>query len=185
VKKRIAVIARHATCLKNRYMTILAAAIFASAIVAPETASAVGSSSIVRNLSTGLCLFPTSGSPGTAIYQAPCDGDDIRSFGVEYVDRQGLETPNPKGFFRLRSVQTNMCVDLANASNGNGVPVVQHPCSGSLTQQWSIQGPIGLVGYYQLVNRSGGKCLDAVVNGPNIQQWQCLTVNNQSWWTTF
>ena len=161
----------------------LAAVIMALAAV--PSAQAAGSSSIVRNLQTGQCLYPTSAGVGTAIYQAHCDASDNRSFGIEYVGMQGREVSVQKASFRLRNVQTNMCVDLANNSNGNGVPVVQNPCNGSPTQQWSTRGPLGLANYHQLVNGSGGKCLDAAMNASHIQLWQCGNGNNQSWWAAY
>lgn len=171
------------TSTRKYIVTAMAAAVLV--FTAMQTRAGAGSSTVVRNLQSGQCLYPTSPAQGAPIHQAPCDGFDSRSFGVEYVNMQGREVPVQKAMFRLRNVQTNMCLDLASASNGNGVPIVQNPCSGTLTQQWSRQGPLGLVNYYQLVNRSNGKCLDAAMNASHVQQWQCGNGNNQSWWATY
>lgn len=57
----------------------------------------------------------------------------------------------------------------------------QYRCTTGTNQQWQFQDQGG--GYYRLVARHSGKCLDvadaSTVNGARLIQWPCGTGANQ------
>jgi hypothetical protein len=63
----------------------------------------------------------------------------------------------------------------------DGARVQQWSCNGGPNQQWRLDP--GVPGYYRLVNRNSGKCLDVNgfdrSDGARIQQWSCNDGANQ------
>jgi Ricin-type beta-trefoil lectin domain len=84
------------------------------------------------------------------------------------------------GFYRVRVLHTDMCLDVAYRGYYDGADVVQATCadptlSTSYNQQWR-RAHLG--GYYQLVARHSGKCLDKTGSG-DVVQWTC---RGDKWW---
>jgi Ricin-type beta-trefoil lectin domain-like len=87
---------------------------------------------------------------------------------------------------QLQSHESGKCLQPVNGSPG--ASIVQEPCNGSLSQQWT-QGPSVDSGgtdanSLHFVNRSSQLCLDArgrATNGTPIQQWTCDWISNENW----
>jgi hypothetical protein len=83
------------------------------------------------------------------------------------------------GFFRIRSGQTGMCLDIRGATAADGAQVVVNPCRATYTpsQHWRIvdKSP----GFELYINRLSGKCLDK--SGSNVVQWGCHGWDWQQW----
>lgn len=151
----------------------------ASAFI-PSSAFAADSN-IIRNYSTGLCIAVNSSSSGTSLIQKNCDKSNSTLWHEEIVDKDGYGTAG-KAYVRFRNVQTGMCLDLQSNMSTDGLPIVQQACSASNTQQWYIGVANNSLGFYEAVNRSTGKCIDA--GGTTVvQQWTCnSSANNQMWY---
>lgn len=138
------------------------------------------SSNIIRNYSTGSCIAINSTASGTAVVQTPCNTTDATLWQAEIVDKEGSGTAG-RAFTRYRNVQTGMCLDLQTNMSTDGMPIVQRACSSATTQQWYPGSINNSFGFYSMVNRLTGKCVDA--GGTSVvQQWSCnASANNQMW----
>jgi Ricin-type beta-trefoil lectin domain-like len=103
--------------------------------------------------------------------------------------KPGVETV----FFQIRARHSDKCLDLdtgVGGGSGNGVPVQQWECLGSLqiNQLWQLINTGDGVTYY-IKSLHSGKCLDvpSSANGVRVQQWECLGQQNVRWhvdWVT-
>lgn len=93
-------------------------------------------------------------------------------------------------YYQIRAQHSGKCLDLKDTREtprtNNGTNVRQWACkSGYSLQQWRFAKLAN--GYYQVVNRYSGKCLDVEsglpYNGTNVHQWTCsASAANQQWW---
>ncbi|BFV59620.1 non-reducing end alpha-L-arabinofuranosidase family hydrolase [Kitasatospora sp. CMC57] len=78
----------------------------------------------------------------------------------------------------LRSVSSNRCLDVANASQTDGALLQIYDCSGGTNQLWTSTSSNQLTVY-------GSKCLDvpghATTAGTRVQIWACSGGANQQW----
>jgi len=85
------------------------------------------------------------------------------------------------GFFQIRNVKSNKCVDIAGRSTADGASVQQWSCSGGTNQQFSV--PDVRSGVVRAVARHSGKALDVfgrgTTNGTSIVQWPITGADNQ------
>jgi hypothetical protein len=158
----------------------LAVASIATCAMLPTSALAANSN-IVRNYSTGLCIAINSTTSGSSLIQKNCDKSDSTLWQEEVVDKDGYGTSG-NAYVRFRNVQTGLCLDLQSNMSTDGLPIVQHACSSSNTQQWYGGVANNTLGFFALHNRSTGKCIDA--GGTTVvQQWTCnSSANNQMWY---
>ncbi|MEL1265283.1 di-heme oxidoredictase family protein [Pseudoxanthomonas putridarboris] len=82
--------------------------------------------------------------------------------------------PVPSGRYRIGSVHSGLCVEVAGGSTANGAPLVQAACDGTLRWQF-FDITQTATGQYKLVNLHSGKAADIPAgSGANnivIQQW--------------
>jgi ricin-type beta-trefoil lectin protein len=100
---------------------------------------------------------------GAQIIQYPWSGT---------ANERWLATVEPDGYYRLASLASNKCLNVAGGGSADGTPVIQYTCStnGSPNERWKfVQTGIG----YQVVAKSSGKCLNVAggvgVGNPLIQ----------------
>ena len=109
-----------------------------------------------------------------------CVGADNQLWRLEPLTTDGV----PNGWYQVRVLHTDMCLDVAYRGTYDGADVIQGSCIEpiepmpwtSYNQHWRL-ARIG--GYYQLVNRYSGKCLDKTGSG-DVVQWTCGDSNK--WW---
>jgi Ricin-type beta-trefoil lectin domain len=105
---------------------------------------------------------------------------------VAIATTAGLAVPSPARaedeIVKLVSDSVGKCLQPINGSLNQGDAIVQQPCDGSITQQWTVTDVSSTK--VHLVNRSSNLCLDArgkAVNGTPIQQWTCNGISNENW----
>ncbi|GAA3629198.1 RICIN domain-containing protein [Microlunatus ginsengisoli] len=154
-------------------MLLLAVGPQAQAVVVPDDYYQV------VNHQTGECLDVWGASPAHAANVGVwrCVGADNQLWHLEPLTTN--DTPN--GWYRVRVLHTDMCLDVAYRGTYNGADVIQGTCMDptpqtSYNQHWRL-ARIG--GYYQLVNRYSGKCLDKTGSG-DVVQWACG--DSTKWW---
>ncbi|HET9649555.1 MAG TPA: RICIN domain-containing protein [Microlunatus sp.] len=128
----------------------------------------------VVNHQTGECLdvWGASTAHGANVGVWRCVGADNQLWRLQYVG---------DGFYQVRVLHTDMCLDVAYRGYYDGADVVQATCADpslatSYNQQWR-KAYVG--GYYQLVARHSGKCLDKTGSG-DVVQWTCG--DSGKWW---
>ena len=152
------------------------------AAMMPIAASA-SSSTVIKNYLSGFCAYPATIATGAFIQRAACNASDAQRWAVEYLDKFGSGTPG-QAYFRLRNIQSGLCLDLVSQSTANGIKFVHKACSAATSQQWLAQFASTSKTsqpYQAVVNRYSGKCLDQPPDTTPIQQWTCGSVNNQLW----
>lgn len=81
------------------------------------------------------------------------------------------------GYFRLRDRWNNLCLDLENNRTAAGTRVVQMPCDGTISQDWSYnsQADAGAQFYRHVMNRYSGLVMDvsgaSTAAGAQIITW--------------
>ena len=81
------------------------------------------------------------------------------------------------GYFRLRDRWNNLCLDLENNRTAPGTRVVQMPCDGTISQDWSYnnQANAGSQYYRHIMNRYSGLVMDvgnaSTAAGAQIGTW--------------
>ena len=79
---------------------------------------------------------------------------------------------------RIQGEGSGRCLDVNEASQANGAPVIIWDCHQQANQQWTVTADGELRVY-------GGKCLDVVgnatANGSRLQIWSCTGAANQRW----
>jgi Ricin-type beta-trefoil lectin domain-like len=85
--------------------------------------------------------------------------------------------------YRLRNVQSGVCLDVAKGSTASGANVQQWTCNGLAPQDWKLTGKGS--GYFTLTAKVSGLCLDvsggSTAPGANVQQWTCNGTGAQLW----
>ena len=155
-------------------LTALAAFVLLLALGPQAQASVSPGYYQVVNHQTGECLDVWGASTGHAANVGVwrCVGADNQQWRLQYVG---------DGFYQLRVLHTDMCLDVAYRGYYDGADVVQATCADpslatSYNQQWR-KADVG--GYYQLVARHSGKCLDKTGSG-DVVQWTCG--DSSKWW---
>jgi Ricin-type beta-trefoil lectin domain-like len=81
------------------------------------------------------------------------------------------------GYFRLRDRWNNLCLDLENNQTAAGTRVVQMPCDGTISQDWTYnsQADAGSQFYRHIKNRYSGLVMDvggaSTAAGAQIVTW--------------
>jgi galactose oxidase len=90
---------------------------------------------------------------------AACDGTADVS-GIEQTAQPafGNGSGDTGKYYRLRSVSSNLCLDVEGKSSGNGVRVLQFNCSAGENQQWYFR-QLSDGNQYQLSAKHSAKCL--------------------------
>ena len=85
--------------------------------------------------------------------------------------------------YRLLNRNSNLALDVSQASTADAAPVIQWYPSGDRNQQWQLAAVTG--GYYTLANRNSGKLLDvsgaSMTNAAPVIQYQSNNGPNQQW----
>ncbi|WP_438010353.1 RICIN domain-containing protein [Sorangium sp. So ce321] len=79
-----------------------------------------------------------------------CNGGNNQQFRFEAVDG---------GYYRIRNVSSDKCLDARGASTADGAVIVQYTCHGDPNQQWSVTEVGG--GAVRITSRLSGKVIDA------------------------
>jgi hypothetical protein len=103
---------------------------------------------------------------------ATCSGAAHEQWYLQtaYTDSSGT-------YYYIRVRHTGMCLNVAYYGQENGSDVVQATCSNGTNEQWRLVPTDG--GYYRLIARNSGKCLDKAANS-DVVQWQCW--GTWEWW---
>jgi hypothetical protein len=75
------------------------------------------------------------------------------------ANERWLATVEPDGYYRLASLGSNKCLNVAGGGGADGAAVIQYTCStnGAANERWKfVQTGIG----YQIIAKSSGKCLN-------------------------
>ncbi|MFF3320233.1 RICIN domain-containing protein [Streptomyces sp. NPDC003035] len=93
--------------------------------------------------------------------------------------------PVDRGFFLIKARHSNMCLDVAHASQEHAAPVVQARCWGGHNQQWRLV-PQGDGRNFKIQARHSNMCLDVAhanrKHGAPVVQAHCSGGSNQVWW---
>lgn len=93
--------------------------------------------------------------------------------------------PVDQRYFLIRARHSNMCLDVAHASQGHAAPVVQAHCTGGHNQQWRLV-PQGDGVRFKIQVRHSNMCLDVAhasrKHGAPVVQASCSGGSNQVWW---
>ncbi|XXY48488.1 RICIN domain-containing protein [Sorangium sp. So ce269] len=84
-----------------------------------------------------------------------CNGGANQQFRFEAVDG---------GYYRIRNVSSDKCLDARGASTADGAVIVQYTCHGEPNQQWSVTEVGG--GAVRITSRLSGKVIDAYGSPP-------------------
>jgi hypothetical protein len=99
---------------------------------------------------------------------------------------QNWEISHVNGYYWIYSISGGLCLDASsNTADGSAILQVTRnsPSSATNSQQWTIT-QVGSTGYYKIINRSTGKCLDTgglTASGSALQQWSSGSSYNQQW----
>lgn len=96
-------------------------------------------------------------------------------------------TPVPGSYYALTAGHSGKCLDVQAPNTADASKIGQWACNGYPWQSWQLQetGQDAGSGYYHLVSRNSGKCLDvsgvSTADGAQVIQWPCSTGTNQQW----
>ncbi|WP_437611961.1 RICIN domain-containing protein [Sorangium sp. So ce834] len=85
-----------------------------------------------------------------------CNGGTNQQFRFEAVDG---------GYYRIRNVHSDKCLDVRSASTADGAAIVQYTCHDNPNQQWSVTEAGG--GAVRITSRLSGKVIDAYGSPPS------------------
>jgi hypothetical protein len=137
---------------------------------AVETSSAVSGGTTYNlklPLLTNSCVDVSANSSanGANVQEWQCNGTSAQNWVANDLGN---------GYFYMQHQGTNECLNFDTAHQPN---VQQWDCqwaSGSSEYQWQF---VSSNGYYKLINRYNGQCLDVAgsgtANGTNVQTWSC------------
>ncbi|MFF5010873.1 RICIN domain-containing protein [Streptomyces phaeochromogenes] len=93
--------------------------------------------------------------------------------------------PVDRGYFLIKARHSNMCLDVAHASQQHAAPVVQANCWGGHNQQWRLV-PQGDGLRFKIQARHSSMCLDVAhasrKHAAPVVQANCSGGSNQVWW---
>ncbi|MCQ9129269.1 MULTISPECIES: RICIN domain-containing protein [Streptomyces] len=140
----------------------------------------IGAAFTLINRGTGKCVEVAGGSleDNSWVVENDCLANNT------VPNQNWLPESVGNGFYRLRNLNTNLCLDFATAVNGQGVK--DHVCGNDLYQRWKLSVAPGVPGYLTVVSARAPFCLDlrdgSASNGTQIQIWQCQVGNNNQLW---
>lgn len=133
---------------------------------------------------SGLCLDVKGHliAHGTPVVQATCRKTNNQLWWVH---------PKGDGFYEISADHSGRCLDVAHQSKAQAAPVVQADCWSGPNQLWSLR-PAGSTdparikeGFYQLVAKHSGMCLDvahlSIAHAAPVIQAKCWDGPNQHW----
>lgn len=161
-------------------------ALGSSAHAADQTVSvrSIGSAFTLINRGTNKCVEVVGGSLSD---NAPLVENDCLANNTD-PNQNWLPVSVGGGFYNLRNVNSNLCLDFARPVLTQTVK--HHTCGSDLSEKWQLVVSPSVPGYLTVVsaNHSGGHtfCLDLrdgnPANGTTVQIYDCLgAVNNQLW----
>lgn len=142
-----------------------------------------GGGYVLKTRHSGKCadLKDWSGDAGGLLQQLGCSGGGNQTFTL--TPTGGDVAPIPEGRYSIRSLNSNLCLDLPNSSTSPGTQLQQYTCNGTGAQQFDIL----YVGNsrYEVRNVSSGQCIDLysgwTVNSTAVQQYGCNQTAAQRW----
>ncbi len=132
------------------------------------------------NKQSGKCMDVTSSgaTDGTNIQQYWCNGTNAQLFTLVPAALSG--TSIPLGRYTIKSVNSNLCMDVDHSKFNNGANIQQWSCNGTNAQAFDL---VVNGGYYNLKNVNSGKLVDvsgvSTSDGANIAQWEATNGDNQ------
>ncbi len=154
-----------------------------------------GNNYMLVNKHSGKCMdVDSSGTAdGTNIRQYWCNGTGAQRFTfvpvptstppvtVSAMTAAGKsQATGLAGRYTIKSVNSNLCMDVSGAGTGNGVNIQQYGCNKTAAQSFDL---VSNGGYYNLKNVNSGKMVDVAGvskgDGANIQQWVGNNGDNQ------
>ncbi|MGC4854891.1 RICIN domain-containing protein [Micromonospora sp. DT4] len=130
----------------------------------------------VVNRGSGKCVDARAAASvnGTAIQQYACNNSAAQQY--QFV-------PTSDGYLRVNNRNNSAQVlDVTDRSTADSAPIQLWSYSGGTNQQWRAESAGG--GYYRLVNRSSGKCLDvpgaSTADSVQLIQYACNGTAAQS-----
>jgi hypothetical protein len=114
-----------------------------------------------------------TGNGAAAEIQA-CNGSTPQQFRIRPV-------PGVPGFFTIRNVHSDRCLDVKDVSSANGARIIQWSCGNGDNQRWSITDVGG--GAVRVNARHSGRALDVegakTAAGTDLIQWSTTGGSNQ------
>ncbi|WP_270243029.1 RICIN domain-containing protein [Collinsella tanakaei] len=132
----------------------------------------------------GRVLDLTAGSTanGTRLQLWQANGSSAQAFALA-----STTDALPNGTYTLTVANTNLAIDVANASYASGANVQVFQSNNSGAQKWNVTRNAD--GTYTIVNAASGKALDvaggSAYSGANVQQYQPNGSAAQRWNITF
>ena len=132
----------------------------------------------------GRVLDLTAGSTanGTRLQLWQANGSPAQAFALA-----STTDALPNGTYTLTVANTNLAIDVANASYASGANVQVFQSNNSGAQKWNVTRNAD--GTYTIVNAASGKALDvaggSAYSGANVQQYQPNGSAAQRWSITF
>lgn len=132
----------------------------------------------------GRVLDLTAGSTanGTRLQLWQANGSPAQAFALA-----STTDALPNGTYTLTVANTNLAIDVANASYASGANVQVFQSNNSGAQKWNVARNAD--GTYTIVNAASGKALDvaggSAYSGANVQQYQPNGSAAQRWIITF
>lgn len=150
---------------------------------AMPSAALAQASTVLKSFSTGACSYPATASAGALIQTENCNASNRQLWATEIVDGFTDSDTIKRLAFRLKNIESGLCLDLISTSTANGVQLSQRACNATGSQQWRY-APIQYNGNVVIVikNRYSNKCIDLPAQGGPLQQWDCGGALNQQWW---
>jgi hypothetical protein len=133
----------------------------------------------VISKNSGKCLDITGG-PG-----ATWAGDPAQQWDCWNGYNQQFQFTGVSGGYEITARHSGLQMDVSGgpAAVQNGTVILQWPYWGGSNEIWSVNSTGD--GYYTLVARSSGKCMDvsgiSLDDGATVQQWDCWGGDNQKW----
>lgn len=134
------------------------------------------------NVNSSKCVDVASSSlnDGANIQQYSCNHTGAQQFKF-YPRTSSGRSLLPVGMYALKSVYSQLCLDIEAGSTADGARSQQSICNDAISQRFALSAEPG--GAYRMVNLNSGKSLDiagvSTANGAPLQQWTSLAGNNQ------
>jgi Ricin-type beta-trefoil lectin domain-like len=111
---------------------------------------------------------------GAWIDEWRCVGAGNQHWRLDFADYDG------NYYYQLVGEWSQKCLDVYWGSTSPGYRTIIWSCSDSASQQWRVSYTDRNLGYFQLINRNSGLCLDVAAWG-RVIQWTCHGGHNQQW----
>ncbi|MBW4705030.1 RICIN domain-containing protein [Micromonospora sp. RL09-050-HVF-A] len=140
----------------------------------PTTPATFSGPTVLRAVTSGLCVG-TDGAGETATAElAPCTGGAEQSW---------VANPVAPDLVTLTNAGHGQCLDVEGGSGDDGARIQQFGCHGQANQQWRLT-PVG-TGPVLLVGVQSGKCVqvrnDGTAAGDDLVQATCTASAGQQW----